>query len=241
MDPKGNIGHWSVRTKFTKEESEEPKGAQHEKQEKQLEVDEATPHEASAQGQSPQRTVIRVRRNTRLRAGDSGNQPGRSRGDGLCAKRTIDAVKRPSDTCRQHQWLLNKVENPAQSICVSSATMKKLVQQGKQPLKLWQWKGVVEKKAHRGRQWKVFGSEQFLRGMWGYFTLNRADARKMNSSERYFGKARSVATGASIPGTNQEKCGYRLRSPDNPPYLHRNETWQLGDFCRRTQEGRKAL
>ena len=41
----------------------------------------------------------------------------------------------------------------------------KLVQQGKQPLKLCEWKGVVEKKAHGGRLWKVLGSEQFLRGM----------------------------------------------------------------------------
>ena len=42
----------------------------------------------------------------------------------------------------------------------------KLVQQVKQPLELWQWKEVLEKKAHRGRLWKVFGSEQFLLGMW---------------------------------------------------------------------------
>ena len=28
---------------------------------------------------------------------------------------------------------------------------EKLAQQGKQPLKSWQWRGVVEKKAHRGR------------------------------------------------------------------------------------------
>ena len=55
----------------------------------------------------------------------------------------------------------------------------KLVQQGKQPLKLWEWKEVVEKKAHRGRIWKVMGTEQFLRGMWWYFTLERVGARKI--------------------------------------------------------------
>ena len=44
------------------------------------------------------------------------------------------------------------------------------------PLK--EWKEVLEKEAHRGRLWKVFGSEQFLRGMWEYFTLKRAWARK---------------------------------------------------------------
>ena len=41
--------------------------------------------------------------------------------------------------------------------------MKKLVQQGKQELKLWHRKGVVEKEAHLGRLWKAFGSEEFLR------------------------------------------------------------------------------
>ena len=48
---------------------------------------------------------------------------------------------------------------------------EKLMQEGKQPLKLWQWREVVEKKAHCGRIWNVKGNEQFLRGMWEYFTL----------------------------------------------------------------------
>ena len=38
---------------------------------------------------------------------------------------------------------------------------------------------VAEKKAHRGRLWMIFGSAQFLRGMWEYFTLKRACARKI--------------------------------------------------------------
>ena len=36
---------------------------------------------------------------------------------------TIDAVKKPSDTGREPQWLL-KVVKPAPSICVSSPTMR---------------------------------------------------------------------------------------------------------------------
>ena len=32
----------------------------------------------------------------------------------------------------------------------------KLAQQGKKPLKSWEWKEVVEKQAHRGGLWKVF-------------------------------------------------------------------------------------
>ena len=42
---------------------------------------------------------------------------------------------------------------------------EKLVQQGKQLLKLMEWRGVVERKAHRGRLWKIFGIEHFLCGM----------------------------------------------------------------------------
>ena len=54
---------------------------------------------------------------------------------------------------------------------------EKAAQQGKQRLKLWQWRGVVERKAHRGRIWKVMDNAQFLRGMWEYSTLERAGAR----------------------------------------------------------------
>ena len=57
--------------------------------------------------------------------------------------------------------------------------IEKLVQQGKQSLKSMEWREVAERKAHRGRLWKVFGSQQFLRGMREYFTLKRAWARKI--------------------------------------------------------------
>ena len=60
VDPKKKVGHWSARIETTKEGSEEPKGAENEKQEKEMEVDEATPHEANAEVQSPKRKVIRV-------------------------------------------------------------------------------------------------------------------------------------------------------------------------------------
>ena len=36
---------------------------------------------------------------------------------------TMDAVKKPSDSGSLRRWSLKKVEKPAQSICVSSATM----------------------------------------------------------------------------------------------------------------------
>ena len=60
LDPEGKMGHWSAWTKITKEESEEPKGAENEKREKEMEVDKATLHEASVEVQSPNRKVIRV-------------------------------------------------------------------------------------------------------------------------------------------------------------------------------------
>ena len=36
----------------------------------------------------------------------------------------------------------------------------------------------MEKKAHRGRIRRIMGNEQFTRGMWEYFTLRRAEAKR---------------------------------------------------------------
>ena len=57
--------------------------------------------------------------------------------------------------------------------------IEQMVQQGKPRLNSWQWRAVVEKKAVRGRRWKIMGSEQFIRGMWEYFILRRAEAKKI--------------------------------------------------------------
>ena len=51
-----------------------------------------------------------------------------------------------------------------------------LTAQGLAPLKTWQWKAVVEKKAHRGRQWRMLGKDQYIQGMWEYFSLARTKA-----------------------------------------------------------------
>ena len=37
----------------------------------------------------------------------------------------------------------------------------------------------MEKKAHRRRIWSVMGGEHFIRGMWEYFTLKRAVAKRI--------------------------------------------------------------
>ena len=40
---------------------------------------------------------------------------------------------------------------------------KSLVARGDKPLTRWQWYEFVEKKAHRGRLWKMMGKEQYVR------------------------------------------------------------------------------
>ena len=52
------------------------------------------------------------------------------------------------------------------------------MEQGQAPLQSWEWKAVVEKKAHRGRFWKMCGKDQFLQGMREYFSLERAKSKK---------------------------------------------------------------
>ena len=87
---------------------------------------------------------------------------------------------------------------------------EKLVQQGKPRLKLRQWKGIAKKKAHRGRIWNVIGTEQFLPGMCEYFTLKRAEARKILANAAQEG---SVAAAISFSEKFWKKCGCRLWSP----------------------------
>ena len=78
---------------------------------------------------------------------------------------------------------------------------EKLVQQGKQPLIFWQWKGVVERKAHRGRLWEVLG-ELTTSGRNVRVFHSCKGGSKDNSSGRCSGKtrrtARSVASGVPI-------------------------------------------
>ena len=45
---------------------------------------------------------------------------------------------------------------------------KHLQAKGEQPLTNVYWSEVVEKKAYRGRMWKMIGKEPYLRGMWEY-------------------------------------------------------------------------
>ena len=56
-------------------------------------------------------------------------------------------------------------------------------------VKNWQWKAVVEKKAHRGRLKRMLGKDQFLQGWWEYVSLDRVKGkRELKDAER--GKSR---------------------------------------------------
>ena len=136
--------------------------------EAQMEVDGEVPKEESAEMQSPKRKVIRVDSEEtqdyvcetlaigQEEAEEIGFVPSalsEPRGPiRWCVNRCSE---KPSDTGRLRQWLLAHTI----SLC-RQCYNEQLVQQGKPRLKLWQWKGVVEKRAHRGKIWKVMGSEQ---------------------------------------------------------------------------------
>ena len=42
----------------------------------------------------------------------------------------------------------------------------------------------MEKKAHRNRLWKLLEKDQILRAMWAYFSLDRAEAKKLLGDAR---------------------------------------------------------
>ena len=55
---------------------------------------------------------------------------------------------------------------------------KHLQAKGEEPLSNVQWRQVVEKKAYRGRMWKMMGKEPCVRGMWEYFLQERSRVKR---------------------------------------------------------------
>ena len=47
-----------------------------------------------------------------------------------------------------------------------------------EPLTKWQWHEFTEKKAHRGRLWKMMGKEQYIREMWNIYVQERARLKR---------------------------------------------------------------
>ena len=54
-----------------------------------------------------------------------------------------------------------------------------LTAQGLAPLKNWQWKAVVEKKAHLGRLCRILKKDQCIQGMWEYLSFGKAKAKRL--------------------------------------------------------------
>ena len=86
----------------------------------------------------------------------------------------------------------------------------------------------MEKRAQRGRIWKVMGNEQFIRGMWEYNTLETRRSKK-DFSGSFSGKTRrdtrSVAAGISfLRGLEQVKKS-ALWPPNDAARSPCNEEW----------------
>ena len=135
-----------------------------------MEVHEAVPLEASAEIQGPRRKVIRVEseetkdhvRETLAISQEEAEEMGfvpSALGEPREAIHWCE--NRCSDKAIRYWQIASMVlEGGGEARTVNLCQQwynESLVQQGKQPLKVWQWKGVVEKKAHRGR---------LLKGVW---------------------------------------------------------------------------
>ena len=57
--------------------------------------------------------------------------------------------------------------------CCQQCHNKNLMTKGEAPLTKWQWYAVVEKKARRGRLWRMLWKDQCIQGMWVYFSFEK--------------------------------------------------------------------
>ena len=91
----------------------------------------------------------------------------------------------------------------------------------------------MEKKAHRGRLWKIFGKEQFLRGMCEYLHSKKAWARKIladaaQENQEETGSMAEKNLHSKKFWSNSKEVRIQIAVPDNAPCVQRNEAWQLG-------------
>ena len=133
-----------------------------------MEVDGDVPQEVSLEVQSPKRKVIRVeseesRDNVRETLAIS-----QEAAEEMCFVRSaFSELQGPINWCDKRcsekavrYWQITEMvvqeggEVHTFNLC-QQCHKEKLVEQGKPRLKLWHWKGIAEKKAHRGRIWKV--------------------------------------------------------------------------------------
>ena len=190
VEPKGATGHRSDRTKVAREEKEKLK-------EDEVKMDVDAPQGESAETKSSKKECdsSRVKRNPRLRLWDAGNQPGRSRGISLCAECPQRATRinlflcdnRCSDKAvRYWQFASVVVEEGGEAHTVNLSQQcwnEQKVQQGKPRLNSWQWRAVVEKKAHRRAQDHVEGIwEQGMSNMGEFQSQKRHDTEDDSGS-----------------------------------------------------------
>ena len=76
--------------------------------------------------------------------------------DNQCSEKTLSFWQFASVVIKKSQGIIHDQFMPAMLQQVSGGKRDK-------PLTNWQWYGFAEKKAHRGRLWKMMGKEQYFR------------------------------------------------------------------------------
>ena len=91
---------------------------------------------------------------------------------------TIAAVKKLSDAGSSRRWWLKKVVKSTQSICVSCAATSRCAARQAE-VEFVAMEGSRGKESTSRRMSKGVGNGQCKNGMWEYFTLKRAETKKI--------------------------------------------------------------
>ena len=185
VDPKGEVGRRSDRTKAAREEKERLK-------EDEMEVDGDAPQGKRAEIQPPERTVIRVESEETQVYVCGMLAIGQEEAEELAiVPSALSEPRGPIHWCdnrcsekavRYWQFASVVVEEGGEAHTINLCQQccnERRVQQGEPRPNSWQWRAVVEKEAHRGIMWIFFGNEPFLRGVWEFSPLKRAEAKNM--------------------------------------------------------------
>ena len=159
----GESQHGQVRTKMARKERENQTKTE------EKEVGEA-PQEDGAEVQSPKTKVFRVE-SEETQAKDLNQEEAE---EISFVPSAISIPQRPMFWCdnrcsdkalRFWQFASVVVEDGKGSYTANLCQQcynERLTAQGQVPLKNWQWEAVVEKKARRGRLWRMLGKDQYI-------------------------------------------------------------------------------
>ena len=180
-NPEGESHHGQVRAKITRKEREN-----------QTKIEEKVhgkaPSNEGAEVQSPKRKVIRVEsEETQDYVRESLNLSQDEAEEISFLPSAISIPQRPMFWCdnrcsdkalRFWQFASVVVEDVKESYTANLCQQynESLTAKGLAPLKNWQLKAVVEKKAHRGRLSRMLGEDQYKQGMWEYYSLESVKA-----------------------------------------------------------------